>query len=774
MSYRKLFVVRLATALAVLAALASFAPTESAAGSPEAPRVDLPALHQQWLDAVSRGDADAASALFVEDALYEGGAACTPFCRGRDALRREMQSLVDEHTQITPVSVRVSTTSMTRWLTMWSEVRSDAVRAAGVERAVSATTLGARDGSIVFFIIQWDRTDAQTNAFLSPATESGTPPAPAAATPGLPTPQPYGRLVDIGGRRLYLECLGQGSPTVVLEGGLNSGAAASFGIWNHSTFAPHITIQRDLAETTRVCAYDRAGYGLSDPGPTPHTAVGIVDDLHALLHTASVEPPYVLAGISFGGPIAQVYASRFPQDVAGIVEIDPGPLVDQEERIQALLPPAIASRRRARIERDNASMVSPQGPGGGTDMDTFLAQVRQATTLPHVPLVVLTAVASPTTNPLSWAPDFSQEVIEQIGQDRLELHAAIARLVPAGTHVLVDNSDHAMNVYAPHAITDAIMGVLQAARLASGPHFVEYDVPTPDSRPGGIVVGPDGYLWFIESIGNNLGRISPDGQVMEFPIPTPNANLPSQAFVGIGPDGMVWFTESAANRIGRITPGGEITEFDIPSAALHQDPALGAVRTSFPIAITGGPDGAVWFNERETNRIGRMTLDGRFTEFPVPDGVGALVGLTSGPDGALWFVANSPGHIGRITTDGAVTVFPIPTPSSGALRLKAGPDGAIWFVEFSANKIGRVTMDGHITELPVEAHGVGPDIAPGPDGAMWFTGFTDNLIGRVTDTGDVTLYPVPTPMSQPYWAQEGPDQAIWFTELSGNKIGRAS
>jgi virginiamycin B lyase len=774
MSCTTQFVVRLATALAVFAAQAPFAPLGSAAGSPGSAQVDLPALHQQWLAAVNRGDADTASALFVEDALYEGGAACTPFCRGRDALRREMQSLVDEHTQITSTSVRASTTSMTRWLTTWNEVRSDAVRAAAVERALSATTLGARDGSIVFFITQWDRTDAQTNAFLTPPTESSTPPESAAATPARSTPEPYGRLVDIGGRRLYLECLGQGSPTVVLEGGLNSGAGASRGLWNHSAFAPHVTIQRDLAEMTRVCAYDRAGYGLSDPGPTPHTAVGIADDLHALLRTASVEPPYVLAGISFGGPIVQVYASRFPEDVAGIVEIDPSPLVDQEERIQALLPPAIASRRRARIERENASMASPQGPGGGTDMDTFLAQVRQATTVPHVPLVVLTAVASPATNPLSWPPDFSHEVIEQINEVRVESQAAIARLPRTGKHVLVDNSDHAMNVYAPQAITDAIMRVLQASRLASGPHIVEYDVPTPDSRPGGIVVGPDGYLWFIESIGNNLGRISANAQVTEFPIPTTNANLPNQAFVGIGPDGMVWFTESAANKIGRITPAGEITEFDIPSAAMREDPALGAVRTSFPIAITGGPDGAVWFNERDTNRIARMTLDGRFTEFPIPDGVGGLTGLISGPDGALWFVANTPGHIGRITTDGDITAFAIPTPNAAAIRLKVGPDGAIWFAENRANKIGRVTMDGRVTEFPLPAQGVGPDIAPGPDGAMWFTVFTDNQIGRITGTGDVTLYPVPTALSQPYWLVEGPDHAIWFTELGGNRIGRAS
>jgi pimeloyl-ACP methyl ester carboxylesterase len=269
-------------------------------------------------------------------------------------------------------------------------------------------------------------------------------------------------MVDIGGRRLYLECLGDGSPTVVLEGGLSS--AASRGIWNVPAWAPQITIQPDLANLTRVCAYDRAGFGLSDPGPTPQTAVSVTDDLHALLQSAGVEPPYVLAGISLGGPIVQVFANRFPAEVAAIVEIDPGPLVGYEEHIQALLPPVVAARRRAGVERDNARTASPDGPGGGYDMEAFLAQVRDAAVLPHVPLVVLSAIATQQTNPLSWPPDYPRETIEQIEQSRIDAHAAIAKLVPGGKHILVDNGDHSMNVFTPQEITDAIEGVLSAVR----------------------------------------------------------------------------------------------------------------------------------------------------------------------------------------------------------------------------------------------------------------------------------------------------------------------
>jgi virginiamycin B lyase len=440
-----------------LAATVSGAPVGSTAESSQARPVDLASVYQQWVDALNRGDVDAATDLFVEDALYKGGAACTPFCRSRDELRREIQGLADDHTQITATRARVSNTTTTRWLTTWNEVRSDATRAGGAERALSVTTLGARSDQIAFLITQWDRTDGPTDAFLTAVSSpAGSGPLDANAPP--PQPAAYGRMVDIGGRRLYLECLGEGSPTVILEGGLSS--SASRGIWNVPAWAPQITIQPDLATVTRVCAYDRAGFGLSDPGPTPQTAVSVTSDLHALLHAAGLEPPYVLAGISLGGPIVQVFASRFPDEVVGLVEIDPGPLVGYEERIQALLPPELAARRKTNVERDNARTASSDGPGGGYDMDAFLAQVRDANVLPHVPLVVLSAIATQQTNPLSWPPDYPQDSIEQIEQARLDAHAALAKLVPGGKHILVDNSDHSMNVFTPQAITDAIKGVL--------------------------------------------------------------------------------------------------------------------------------------------------------------------------------------------------------------------------------------------------------------------------------------------------------------------------
>jgi streptogramin lyase len=147
--------------------------------------------------------------------------------------------------------------------------------------------------------------------------------------------------------------------------------------------------------------------------------------------------------------------------------------------------------------------------------------------------------------------------------------------------------------------------------------ITEYPIPTANSSPSGITVGPDGALWFTEASGNNIGRISTAGIVTdEFPIPTTNS---SPSGITAGPDGALWFTEfnSTSNGIGRITTAGVITE---PSAGFRI------------FGITAGPDGALWFTENST--IGRMTTAGEITQFPLPYGHGPN-SITVGPDGAL-------------------------------------------------------------------------------------------------------------------------------------------
>ena len=119
-----------------------------------------------------------------------------------------------------------------------------------------------------------------------------------------------GQLIDVGGHRLHLNCTGSGSPTVVLEPG--GGAMSSNLGW----------ITPAVARDTRVCVYDRAGRGWSEPADTPQDGAQIATDLHTLLHRANVPGPYVLAGHSFGGLYVLTFAARYPDEVAGMVLVD--------------------------------------------------------------------------------------------------------------------------------------------------------------------------------------------------------------------------------------------------------------------------------------------------------------------------------------------------------------------------------------------------------------------------------------------------------------------
>src|SRR5215203_6038857 len=128
---------------------------------------------------------------------------------------------------------------------------------------------------------------------------------------------PPGEMVDVGGYSLHINCVGHGSPTVLLDAG-SGGFSAQW-----------VRVQREVSDTTRVCAYDRAGMGWSEMGPEPRDARQISGELHALLSKAGVEGPYVLVGHSFGGMYMQTYAARYPDEVAGVALVDSSTEPDQ-------------------------------------------------------------------------------------------------------------------------------------------------------------------------------------------------------------------------------------------------------------------------------------------------------------------------------------------------------------------------------------------------------------------------------------------------------------
>ncbi len=286
----------------------------------------------------------------------------------------------------------------------------------------------------------------------------------------------------------------------------------------------------------------------------------------------------------------------------------------------------------------------------------------------------------------------------------------------------------------------------------------------------GIAAGPDGAMWF--SGNRNIGRITTSGVFTAYPVPTPNDE---SLGIAAGPDGAMWFTEAPLNspdsnggwfsKIGRITMSGAITEYPLP------DPM------SLPSAITAGPDGALWFIESGNGKVGRITTSGSITEFVEPASVqtyGAW-GITPGPDGALWLTEYYGGNgIVRLTTAGVFTVYQISTTvNSGSYGIVAGPDGAMWFAD-SSFKIGRITTSGTITEYPLPGKNDSPfTIAAGADGALWYTNYLGQ-IGRITTSGTVTAeIATPTNSANGFLGgiAAGPDGAMWFVE-EGGRIGR--
>jgi streptogramin lyase len=289
----------------------------------------------------------------------------------------------------------------------------------------------------------------------------------------------------------------------------------------------------------------------------------------------------------------------------------------------------------------------------------------------------------------------------------------------------------------------------------------EFALPTANGGPSAITAGPGSALWFTEGTANKIGRITLGGDITEFPASSSNQNYGQG--ITAGPDGNIWFTEPASsdNWIGRITPDGTITKFAVPTA------------NGSPVGITVGPDGNLWFAESNSAKIGRITPGGAIAEFAVPIANSTPFYITAGPDGALWFTDPGTNAIGRMTLSGAVTEYPVSTAQSGLIVIAAGPDKNLWFTENAGNKVGRITPRGTITEFAIPTTDSFPvGIVAGPDGNLWFTENAGNKVGRITPGGNITEFPVPTANGAQSGIVAGPDGNLWFAENASNKIGR--
>jgi pimeloyl-ACP methyl ester carboxylesterase len=267
-----------------------------------------------------------------------------------------------------------------------------------------------------------------------------TPSPTAAPRPTLP-----GDKVDVGGFQLYLYCTGTGSPTVILEAGLEGDDIT----WKE--------VQPQVAQFTRVCSYDRAGLAHSDYGPTPRDAELSAADLHTLLTKAAIAPPYVLVGHSFGGLLIRRYTFDYPEEVDGLIFVDSLHENWWEEALK-LLPPAgpndssrLASFRSYLTEgwRDPTSNFEAM------DIPAVVEQVRETGDFGDLPILVLTAGKFTVLNP-GLPPELEADLASLFH----DLQGRLATLSSVGSQVVIPDSGHNMPRENPQAVVDAIRTIL--------------------------------------------------------------------------------------------------------------------------------------------------------------------------------------------------------------------------------------------------------------------------------------------------------------------------
>lgn len=267
------------------------------------------------------------------------------------------------------------------------------------------------------------------------------------------TPPPTGAIrgrIDIGGRFLFVECQGRGSPTVVIE--RSSGCASD----NDPTW---LALREELLSRLRVCLYDRAGLGQSDPAPATRTIADMVADLHALLRAASIRPPYILVAHSLGALIARLYTEQYPQEVVGLVLIDATDTQATQHSLETLGPPAPEESEAVRAYRDTltAQLNGAAHAMEPVDLAASHAQLQNLRPLGDKPLVVITGGKH------TWATGLPEDVMERLEQAYQTQNDELASQSTNGMRITVHKRGQYPQADAPALVADAIRWVADSA-----------------------------------------------------------------------------------------------------------------------------------------------------------------------------------------------------------------------------------------------------------------------------------------------------------------------
>ncbi len=248
-------------------------------------------------------------------------------------------------------------------------------------------------------------------------------------------------------------CAGSGTPTVIVEPG---GSVSTETVLSWEKRVGWAVIFPELIHTTRVCLYDRAGLGRSDPVPErPRTSLNVAKDLKALLTTIGAPPPYVLAGQSVGGMNARMFASLYPDTVAGLVLIDSSHPDSNVEYAKVLPPPSPGESEFLQGWRQARDLT--KGPEGW-DLKANADLLRSVGGIGDKPLIVLTQ--SPTWND-PFAPDEVEPLIDAVTQ---RLAAQLVKLSTNGRQIIATKAGHNIQADEPQLVIDAIVDVVEQVR----------------------------------------------------------------------------------------------------------------------------------------------------------------------------------------------------------------------------------------------------------------------------------------------------------------------
>jgi pimeloyl-ACP methyl ester carboxylesterase len=265
-------------------------------------------------------------------------------------------------------------------------------------------------------------------------------------------PTPGFASIDIGGRSLRYKCFGEGAPTVLIEPGGGVSLETVFSLDQPIGWA---VIVPQISKLTRVCVYDRAGLGRSDPAPMPRTSLDVAKDLHALLERASIAPPYVIAGQSFGGMNARMFASLYPQTIAGIVLVDSSHPDTYPEVAKVLPPPTAGESKFLQGWRTGPDLSKTRE---WVDLKANADLVRATGGLGDKPLVILTQ--SPHWND-PYAPDDVEPLIDAVLQ---RLDAQLLTLSSDSKRIVAKKAGHNIQLDDPQLVIESINDVVARAR----------------------------------------------------------------------------------------------------------------------------------------------------------------------------------------------------------------------------------------------------------------------------------------------------------------------